>query len=90
MSAVTVQLIPDVLAQPIEVGGWRPEGVVKEAIEALARALQNLATGLIWLGLYALPLVVVLGLPLYIAFRLIARRVRRPRPTAPAAPSAQA
>lgn len=89
MSAVTVQLIPDVLAQPITVAGWRPEGVAKEAIEALARALQNLASGLIWLGLYALPLVVVIGLPLYIALRVIARRVRKPRPPAPA-PSAQA
>ena len=88
LSAVTVQLIPDVLAQPITVGGWRPEGVAKAAIEALARALQNLASGLIWLGLYALPLVLVIGLPLYVVVRLIARRVRKPRPAAPAAPPA--
>lgn len=87
MSAITVQLIPDVLAQPIEVGGWRPEGVVKEAVEALVRAFQSLATGLIWIGLYALPLIVIFGLPLYIVARLIARRNRKSRP---AAPSAQA
>jgi hypothetical protein len=85
MSAVTVQLIPDVLAQPITVGGWKPQGVAKEAIEALVRAFQGLATGLIWIGLYALPLLVIIGLPLYLVVRLIARRVRRPRPAAPAA-----
>jgi hypothetical protein len=85
MSAVTVQLIPDVLAQPIEVGGWKPQGIAKEAIEALVRAFQGLATGLIWIGLYALPLLLILGLPLYLVARLIARRVRKPRPSAPAA-----
>jgi hypothetical protein len=85
MSAVTVQLIPDVLAQPFEVGGWKPEGVVREAVEALVAAFQSMATGLIWLGIYVLPLVVVIGLPLFIVARVIARRARKPRPTAPAA-----
>lgn len=85
MSAVTVQLIPDALAQPFEVGGWKPAGVVREAVEALVAAFQSMATGLIWLGLYVLPLVVVIGLPLFLVARVIARRVRKPRPTAPAA-----
>ena len=88
MSAVTVSLIPDVLAQPIEVGGWRPQGVVKEAVEALLRAFQDLATGAIWIAIYVLPMLLVIGLPLYIAYRLIARRLRKPRPAAPVAPQA--
>ncbi len=86
MSAVTVQLIPDVLAQPLEVGGWKPQGVAKQAIEALVRAFQSIADRLIWVGLYVLPLVVTIGLPLYLVGRVIVRRVRKPRP----APVAQA
>jgi hypothetical protein len=84
MSAVSVQLIPDALTQPIEVGGWKPQGVAKQAVEALVRAFQGLATGLIWIGIYLLPLVVVIGLPLYIVARLVGRRLRKPK-AAPAA-----
>lgn len=87
MSAVTVALIPDALAQPIEVGGWKPQGVAKEAIEALVRAFQGLATAAIWIAIYVLPMVLVIGLPLYIVGRLIARRLRKPK-VAPAAPQA--
>ena len=84
MSAVSVQLIPDALMQPIEVGGWKPQGVAKEAVEALVRAFQGLATGLIWIGIYLLPLVVVIGLPLYVVARVIGRRLRKPKAAAAA------
>jgi hypothetical protein len=87
MSAVSVQLIPDALAQPLAVGGWKPEGVAKEAIEALVRAFQDLATGVIWIGIYILPLLLVIGLPIYLVARLISRRLRKPK-SAPAAPQA--
>ncbi len=87
MSAVSVQLLPDVLAQPIEIGGWKPQGVAKEAIEALLRAFQGLATAIIWIGIYVLPLLLVIGLPLYLVARLMTRRLRKPK-VAPAAPPA--
>ncbi len=80
MSAITVDLIPDALNQPIAVGGWQPQGVVKDALEALVRAFQGLATGVIWVGLYILPLALVIGLPLYGVLRLVARRLRRTKP----------
>lgn len=86
MSAVTVQLLPDALNQPLEVGGWKPQGVAKQAIEALVRAFQNIADQLIWIALYVLPLVVVIGLPLYLVGRVVLRKVRKPK----APPVAQA
>lgn len=43
LSSITVDLIPDSLAQPIAVGGWRPTGTARSAIEALVRTLQGLA-----------------------------------------------
>lgn len=82
MSAISMNLIPDALNQPIEVGGWQPQGVAKDALEALVRAFQGLATGVIWVGLYILPLALVIGLPLYALVRLVARRVRRPKTVA--------
>ncbi len=82
LSAITVELLPDVAAQPIEVPGWKPQGVVKEAFEALVRSLQGLANVVIWLGIAVVPLLLLVLVPVYIIVRVIARRLRKPRPTA--------
>ena len=58
--------------------------ILPGALKPLVRAFQGLATGLIWIGIYLLPLVVVIGLPLYIVARLVGRRLRKPK-AAPAA-----
>lgn len=54
-SSITVNVSPDALAQPIQVGGWRPSGVAKDAIEALITMLQVLANAAIWFVLFACP-----------------------------------
>jgi hypothetical protein len=77
MSLINVTLIPDVLSQPIETGGWQPEGVLKEAVEALVRALQSVATALIWAGVYVLPLALLFGLPLLLGVFVLRRRGRK-------------
>ena len=85
MSAITVDLIPDEAAQPLQIGGWEPKGVAKEAVEALIRTLQSVASLLIWLLIYLLPVLVVLGLifglPIYSVVRWwrARRRVRAGR-----------
>lgn len=80
MSLISVNLVPDALSQPIEVGGWKAEGVAKEAVEALVRAFQGLATAAIWLVVYALPLVLVFLVPLGLIGLAIWRRARKPKP----------
>jgi hypothetical protein len=62
-SSITVNVTPDELAQPIEVGGWQPRGVAKEAIESLANILQLLANAVIWLVIVVLPVVLVIAIP---------------------------
>lgn len=69
-STLTVNLTPDILSQPIEVAGWRPEGTAKEAIETLVRTLQTLADAGIVIGLYFVPLALLFGIPAYILFRV--------------------
>jgi len=76
LSSITVDLIPDSLAQPIAVGGWRPTGTARNAIEALIRTLQGLADVAIWVVLYVLPVLLVLAVPVVILF-LVVRRLRR-------------
>lgn len=81
MSLISINLIPDALSQPLEVGGWKPEGVAKEAVEALVRALQEIATAAIWLGVYVLPLALLFGVPGYLLVRFALRRMRKPKAT---------
>lgn len=65
LSLINLELIPDALSQPIEVGGWKPEGVAREALEALIATLQGLVSLGIWLGIYVLPLLVLAALPVW-------------------------
>ncbi len=78
-SSITVQLTPDVLSQPIEVAGWQPKGIAREAIEALLGALQSTVSFLIWVGIYILPLGLLYGIPLWLVIRLVVRWRRRRR-----------
>ncbi len=86
LSAISIDLIPDVAEQPISIGGWHPEGVAKQAIEDLVRALQSLANALIRFGILWLPLLAIFGVPLWLILRAIFRRGRRgKKPSPPAA-----
>ncbi|MGH2538184.1 MAG: DUF4349 domain-containing protein [Candidatus Promineifilaceae bacterium] len=77
-SSITISLLPDELSRPIEIAGWRPEGIARDAIEALVGALQGVASVAIWLVLFLLPLALVIGIPVY----LIIRAARRRQPAA--------
>jgi hypothetical protein len=76
-STLTISLTPDIIAQPIEVAGWRPEGTAKNAVEALVSTLQTLADVGIVVGLYFLPLALLFGVPGVILFRVVRNWWRR-------------
>ncbi len=77
LASIQIELIPDELAQPLQIGGWRPQGTAKEALEALIRTLQLLANVTIWLVIYVLPVLLVIFGPLALIGRAIVRRYRR-------------
>ncbi|GMR11423.1 MAG: hypothetical protein BMS9Abin28_2255 [Anaerolineae bacterium] len=74
LSAISVELIPDVAAQPLDIGGWRPEGTVKDAFTALIRALRTLGEAAIWSVICIVPIALILGVPLYFVARTVRRR----------------
>jgi len=76
LSSISVELIPDAAAQPLQIGGWRPEGTAREAFTALIRALRFLGEAAIWTGICVLPVTLILGVPTYFAGRTILRRRR--------------
>jgi hypothetical protein len=94
LSAINVELIADEAVQPIEIGGWQPQGVLKNAVEALLRSLQFLVNALIWIVIYVLPVLLILFLifvlPPLLLIRAWMRRKKRKAaqnqtPTPPAA-----
>ena len=78
MSAINLTLLPDTPSQPVEVAGWRPEGVAKRAIEALVSALQGLVNLGIWLVIFVAPILLLLALPVVILV-LVTRAILRRR-----------
>ena len=77
LATITVELTPDVLAQPIEVGRWRPEGTARAALQALLSSLQFLADAVLWFFIFLIPLALVVGAPAYGLWRLVRRRHAR-------------
>jgi hypothetical protein len=79
MSSISAELIADEAVQPIEIGGWKPEGVVKDAVEALADALQFVVSAAIWVVIFLLPVLVVLFIVFVLPIILIIRAIRKRR-----------
>lgn len=77
LATIEVTLLPDALAQPVQIAGWRPEGVAKDAVEALVVILQGLVSLLIWLVIVAVPVVLVLASPFIVLILILRRRSRR-------------
>lgn len=71
MATITVRLEPDELAQPVEIAGWRPQGIAKRAIEALVGTLQALATAAIWIVIYVAPVVLIIGFFIWLLIRIL-------------------
>lgn len=74
MSLISVELIPDELAQPLEIGGWRPEGTAKQAVETLIQTLQFFADAGIWIVICILPIGLLLGVPGFIIGQRVVQR----------------
>jgi hypothetical protein len=78
MATINIELIPDVLARPIVVAGWRPTGTAANAVRTLVKTLQFIVDAAIWLVIYVLPTLVVIAIPFFILWMIWRRwRIRR-------------
>ena len=80
LSAISVQLVAEESTQPIEIGPLRPEGAAKAAIQDLIFFFQNFVDFLIRFVLFALPALILIGIPLFLVFlagRALIRRSRK-------------
>ena len=79
MSSVTIELVPDILAQPIARPGWRPSQTIAGALRALLQTLRLVVDAVIWVVLYLLPLAVVVLIPVALLWFLW-RRSKKSKP----------
>lgn len=86
LSSVNVRLIADESIQPIEVGGWKPQGVAKEAIQQLIKFFQGFVDFLIWVFIFILPVLLLIILVLWVVWRVTGgfwKKLFQPKPTQP-------
>ncbi len=99
LSAISVTLVAQASVQPLQIGGWQPVGVARDAVQALIKTMQFLGSAIIWIVLFLLPTLIVIALILFIVFlvlrfvwrvlRRISRGKRQPAQPLPPAPPAQ-
>jgi hypothetical protein len=77
LSAVSVELLPDVVSQPLKIGRWQPEGTAKAALEALINVLRFLADAAIVIVILIAPVLFLVAIPIWLVRRLIIRRRAR-------------
>ncbi len=79
LATVSLDITPDELAQPIQIGGWHPEGTLRDAFQSLIRVLQFLVDAAIVILVLIIPVLVVVAVPLVGLFFLVRAIVRRRR-----------
>lgn len=81
LSSISVSIIAEATVKPIQVGGWKPVGVARDAIQSLVDFEQGFANFLIVAVLFILPMLITIGIPVVLALfllRWILRKTRRP------------
>jgi len=79
MATVNLDIVPDELAQPIQVGGWYPQGTLRNAFQSLIRVLQFLVDMAINIVVLVIPVLAAIAAPLVGLFYLVRAIVRRRR-----------
>jgi len=81
LSSITIHVIAEQTIKPIQVGGWKPQGTARDAIQNLIYFWQWFVDVLINFFLLILPVLITLAIPLFIfflilrwLFRLISKR----------------
>jgi hypothetical protein len=76
-SAINVTLIAEKTIKPIEIGGWKPQGVARDAVQALVKFLQGFVNFVIYFVLLILPILIVIFGPIALIIWGIIALVKR-------------
>lgn len=85
LSSISVQIQAQAAVQPLEVGGWKPVGVARDAIQALINTMQFLASATIWILIYIIPVGLVIFFPIGLLIWIIRRSSKNRKKAIPPA-----
>lgn len=77
LSSVSVYLQAKAALEPISIGGWEPGIEAQLALQALVDGIQLIVNMLIWLVIFALPILAVIFVPIFIIIRAVKKRKQR-------------
>jgi hypothetical protein len=83
LSAISVRIIAEETVKPIVIGKWEPKGVALQAVQDLINFLKGFVNFLIRFVIYTLPVLILIGFPLYLVFlglRALFRKMRGNKP----------
>jgi Domain of unknown function (DUF4349) len=78
-AAINVTLIAEETIKPITIGGWKPQGVARDAVQALVKFLQGFVNFIIYFILLVLPILIVVFGPIALIVWGILALVKRRR-----------
>jgi len=70
LSAISVHVSAEETLQPLEIAGWRPAGVARDALQTLINFFQGFANFLIWLIILIIPAGLLILLLLWVVWRV--------------------
>jgi hypothetical protein len=76
-SLITVTLIAEETVKPIVIGGWKPEGKMRDAVQKLINFLEGFVNFLIYLVILVVPILIVIFGPIALVIWGIVAIVRR-------------
>ncbi len=83
LSAISVRIIAEETVQPLQIAGWEPKGVARQAVQDLIYFYQDFVDFLIYFVINTLPKLITIAIPLYLIFiggRALARKLRADKP----------
>jgi hypothetical protein len=91
LSAINVTIVAEETVKPIEVGPWKLQGTVNDAVESLIKFWQGFAEFMVRFLIFTLPALITISIPfvlLFLLIRWLVRKLRKPRADAPTPPPA--
>ncbi len=80
MGTITVELYPEEAEPPVvDEDGWDPGRTLRNALRTLLKVLEALANVAIWMAVFTLPLLLLVGLPIVLIVGVARRRSRKAR-----------
>ncbi len=85
LSSISIEVISKDAIQPITIGKWEPKGVARDAVQALINAAKFFVNLIIWIILFAVPVLLIFVGPIVLIILFIRARKKKKKALEPKA-----